>query len=60
LQVLYYIEMMDYNPYLKIKEEINFEIMEIVQQSKGDFAFPTQTVIHQYPEQTPATTPSKL
>lgn len=48
LQVLYYIEMMDYNPYLKIKEEINFKIIEIVQQSSGDFAFPTQTVIHQY------------
>jgi len=48
LQVLYYIEMMDYNPYLKVKEEINFKIIEIVQQSQGDFAFPTQTVIHQY------------
>jgi len=50
LQVLYYIEMMDYNPYLKIKEEINFKIIEIVQQSAGEFAFPTQTVIHQYDE----------
>jgi len=48
LQVLYYVQMMDYNPYLKIKEEINFKIIEIVQQSLGDFAFPTQTVIHQY------------
>jgi MscS family membrane protein len=48
LQVLYYIQMMDYNPYLKVKEEINFKIIEIVQQSPGDFAFPTQTVIHQY------------
>lgn len=48
LQVLYFIEMMDYNPYLKIKEDINFKIIEIVQQSQGDFAFPTQTVIHQY------------
>jgi len=47
LQVLYYIEMMDYNSYLKIKEEINFKIIEIVQQSSGDFAFPTQTVIQQ-------------
>jgi len=52
LQVLYYIEMMDYNPYLKIKEEINFKIIEIVQQNHGDFAFPTQTVIHQYDEPT--------
>jgi MscS family membrane protein len=50
LQVLYYIEMMDYNAYLKIKEEINFKIIEIVQESHGDFAFPTQTVIHQYDE----------
>ncbi|OCX50564.1 mechanosensitive ion channel protein MscS [Mucilaginibacter sp. PPCGB 2223] len=52
LQVLYYIEMMDYNPYLKIKEEINFKIIDIVQQNHGDFAFPTQTVIHQYDEPT--------
>lgn len=52
LQVLYYIEMMDYNPYLKIREEINFKIIEIVQQSHGDFAFPTQLVIHQYDEPT--------
>jgi MscS family membrane protein len=55
LQVLYYIEMMDYNPYLKIKEEINFKIIEIVQQSLGDFAFPTQTVIHQYEERSNGT-----
>ncbi|MEO6522656.1 MAG: mechanosensitive ion channel family protein [Mucilaginibacter sp.] len=57
LQVLYYIEMMDYNPYLKIKEEINFKIIEIVQQSLGDFAFPTQTVIHQY--EAPPADPNK-
>jgi MscS family membrane protein len=50
LQVLYYIEMMEYNPYLKVKEEINFKIVDIVQQSGGNFAFPTQTVIHQYEE----------
>lgn len=47
LQVLYYVEMMPYNEFLKIKEEINFEIVEIVQKSRGDFAFPTQMVIHQ-------------
>ncbi len=46
LQVLYFIEMMEYNPYLKVKEEINFKIIEIVQQSQGNFAFPTQMVIH--------------
>jgi MscS family membrane protein len=55
LQVLYYIEMMDYNPYLKVKEEINFKIIEIVQQSQGDFAFPTQTVIHQSSPPVPET-----
>ena len=53
IQVLYYIEMMDYNPYLKVKEEINFAIIGIIQASSGDFAFPTQTVIHQYNEQPP-------
>lgn len=48
LIVQYYIEMMDWNPYVKVKEEINFKIMEIVKKHKADFAFPTTTVhLHQ-------------
>lgn len=49
IMVLYYIDTMDWDLYLRIKEEINFSIMEIVQRHGSDFAFPSQTV---YLEQT--------
>jgi MscS family membrane protein len=48
IMVLYYMEMMEYNEYLKIREQINFRIAEIVRRNGSDFAFPTQTVVHQY------------
>lgn len=44
IMVLYYIDTMDWSVYLKIKEEINFEIMRIVKRHGADFAFPTQTI----------------
>ncbi|MEQ8323066.1 MAG: mechanosensitive ion channel family protein [Vicingaceae bacterium] len=44
VMVLYYIDTMDWDTYLKIKEEVNYKIMEIVEKSKSDFAFPTQTI----------------
>ncbi len=44
IMVLYYIDTMDWSVFLKIKEEINFEIMRIVQAHGADFAFPTQTI----------------
>lgn len=44
IMVLYYIDTMDWSVYLKIKEEINFQIMQIVEQHGADFAFPTQTI----------------
>lgn len=49
LQVLYFIEIVDYNEYMKIREEINYGIMEIVSRNGAEFAFPSQTVYHQYP-----------
>lgn len=49
LQVLYFIEIVDYNEYMKIREEINYGIMEIVSRNGAQFAFPSQTVYHQYP-----------
>lgn len=45
IMVLYYIDTMDWGVFLKIKEEINFKIMGIVQKHGADFAFPTQTLI---------------
>ena len=53
LQVLYFIEIVDYNEYMKIREEINYEIMEIVAKNDAGFAFPSQTLYHQYPDGKP-------
>ncbi len=44
IMILYYIDTMDWGVFLKIKEEINFEIMRIVEEQGADFAFPTQTI----------------
>lgn len=46
LMVLYFIEMMDYYEYLKIKEEMNYAITEIVNKYDSSFAYPTRTIIH--------------
>jgi MscS family membrane protein len=48
IQVLYYIEIVDYAIYMKIKEEINFKIMEIVINNGCDFAFPSKTLYHEF------------
>jgi MscS family membrane protein len=53
LQVLYFIQIVDYNDYMKIREEINYGIMDIVSRNGAEFAFPSQTVYHQYPAGTP-------
>ena len=47
LMVLYFIEMMDYYEYLKIKEEMNYAITNIVMKHGSSFAYPTRTIIHQ-------------
>jgi MscS family membrane protein len=44
IMVLYFIDTMDYSIFLRIKEEINFEIMRIVKSNDAEFAFPTQTI----------------
>lgn len=48
IQVLYYIEIVFYNDYMRIREDINYEIMDIVAKNGADFAFPSQTVYHEY------------
>lgn len=45
IQVLYLVQNIDFNAYLKTKEEINFKIIEIVQQYGSDFAYPTQRTV---------------
>lgn len=48
IQILYYIEIVDYTIYVTIKEEINFEIMDIVLRNGAEFAFPSKTVYHEF------------
>jgi MscS family membrane protein len=48
IQVLYYIEIVDYTIYMKIKEEINYKVMEIVLNNDADFAFPSKTLYHKF------------
>ncbi len=47
LMVLYFIEMMDYYEYLRIKEATNYEIVKIIEKYNSNFAYPTRTIIHQ-------------
>jgi MscS family membrane protein len=44
VMVLYFVDTMDWNEYIDIKEEINYKIVEIVERHGAEFAFPTQTL----------------
>ena len=44
IMVQYFVDTMDWDIYIEIKEEINYKIMEIVKKHGSDFAFPTTTV----------------
>lgn len=48
IQVLYFIEIVDYNMYMKIKEEINYRVMDIVIKNEASFAFPSRTLYHEF------------
>ena len=45
IQILYLVENIEYNDYLKIKEEVNFKIIDFVNQYGSEFAYPTQRTI---------------
>jgi MscS family membrane protein len=47
LMVLYFIQMMDYYEFLRIKEETNYMIIKIIEKHDSSFAYPTRTIIHQ-------------
>jgi MscS family membrane protein len=47
IQVLYFIEIVDYKEYMHIREEINYRIMQIVSESGADFAFPSYSLYHE-------------
>ena len=44
LMVVYYVDTVDSDIYLKIREEINYKIMEIIEKHGSSFAYPTRTV----------------
>lgn len=47
IQVVYLVIDMEHSQYVKVKEEINFKLMEIVKQYRSDFAYPTQRSINE-------------
>ncbi|WP_316790142.1 mechanosensitive ion channel family protein [Pedobacter frigoris] len=46
IQVIYLVVNMEHRKYVKIKEEINFKLIEIVEQYRSGFAYPTQRSVH--------------
>ena len=52
VMVLYFVDTMDWNEYIDIKEEITYKIVEIVASHGGEFAYPTSTVYLQKPAET--------
>jgi MscS family membrane protein len=47
IQVVYLVKNMEFGKHLKVKEEINFKLIEIVKQYRSDFAYPTQRSIEE-------------
>lgn len=44
IMVQYFVDTMDWDEYIDVKQEINFAIVEIVERHGAEFAFPTTTV----------------
>jgi MscS family membrane protein len=44
IMIQYFVDTMDWPLYLQCKEEINYKIMQIVEEKGTEFAFPSQTV----------------
>lgn len=49
IEINYFITNLDFNEFLRIRQEINLEIMDIVMRNKSDFAYPTQRLISDRP-----------
>lgn len=47
IKVLYYIQIVDYEIYMEIKDEINYKVMEYVLANGANFAYPTTTIYHE-------------
>jgi small-conductance mechanosensitive channel len=44
-EVVYFVESSDYNEYLDIQQQVNFEMMDTFRERGINFAYPTQTVL---------------
>ncbi|WP_276498288.1 mechanosensitive ion channel family protein [Pontibacter litorisediminis] len=51
VMVLYFVDTMDWNDFIDIKEEINYKIVEIVEKHGAEFALPTQKLYLHKPEE---------
>ena len=49
VEVNYFVSVLNYSEFLRIRQEINLEIMDIVMRNKSDFAYPTQRLISDRP-----------
>jgi MscS family membrane protein len=45
INILYFVDTMEYDIYLNVRQEINYQIMEIVENNGSEFAYPTRTVL---------------
>jgi MscS family membrane protein len=45
IMVVYFLEMMEYNEYLQVKEKINFAIADIVYKNGASFIHPGRALI---------------
>lgn len=59
IMVLYFVKTTEWAEFLKIKEEVNYKIMEIVQERGSSFAFPSTTVYFSKDKEPEINTPTK-
>lgn len=45
IMILYFVDTLEYDVYLDVRQEINYKIIEIVQKQGSNFAYPTTTVL---------------
>lgn len=45
ITVLYFVDTLEYDVYIQVRQELNYKIMEIIESNGASFAYPTTTVI---------------
>nr|WP_068890178.1 mechanosensitive ion channel domain-containing protein [Pedobacter panaciterrae] len=49
IQIVYLVKNMEFSKYVKVKEDINFKLIEIVETYRSEFAYPTQRSVSDAP-----------